>query len=150
MKLTLLILVFFLVKPIFASQTQRLEANILAYTDGGKTLQKKSGVLKNSRLIDKNTFSFLGIKSPFKINKTKRRTKGGAILMAVLTGPIGGHRLYLGCDSYIPIFYALTLGGGLGVLPAIDIIVIATSKNLSPYEDKKSIIMWGDKLLGSN
>ena len=150
MRLTLLILFIFLIKPIFATQTLRLEASIINFTDGGKTFQKKKHRQNNSTRIDKRTFKFSGIKSPFKINKTKKRTKGGAILMAVLTGPIGGHRLYLGCDSYIPIFYALTLGGGLGVLPAIDIVVIAVSKDLSSYEDNRSILMWGDKLMGSN
>ena len=150
MKLTLLILFIFLINPIFASQTLILEANVLSFVDGGKTVYKKNNRQKNSFRVDKKTFAFLSLKSPFKLNKTKKRTKSGAILMAVLTGPIGGHRLYLGCDTYIPIFYALTLGGGLGVLPAIDIIVIALSKDLSSYENNRSILMWGDKLMGTN
>ena len=150
MKLTLLIFLFFLINSIFASQTQRLEVNTLSFTDGGKTYHKKNNRQKKSRRIDKTTFAFFGINKISKINEAKKRTKGGAILMTVLTGPIGGHRLYLGCDPYIPIFYALTLGGGLGVLPAIDIIVIAVSKDLSSYENNSSILMWGNKLMGSN
>ena len=74
--------------------------------------------------------------------KTKGRTKGKAILMAILAGPLGGHRLYLGTKPYVPIIYAITLGGGLGLLPAIDIIVILTTKDLSKYYDNPQIIMW--------
>ncbi len=76
------------------------------------------------------------------IPNNKGRTKGKAILMAILTGPIGGHRLYLGTKPYIPIVYALTLGGGLGFLPAIDIIVILFTKDLNKYYDNPQIMMW--------
>jgi len=150
MKLTLLILILFLIKPIFANQRLSQEANLLTVIDGGKSYQKKKHRHKTSIRVNKKTFSFLGIKNTLNIRKAKKRTKSGAILMAVLTGPIGGHRLYLGCDPYIPIFYALTLGGGLGVLPAIDIVIIALSKDLSPYEDNHNIIMWGHKLIGTD
>jgi len=77
----------------------------------------------------------------FAFNK-KGKTKGKAILIAILAGPLGGHRLYLGTKPYVPIIYALTLGGGLGLLPAIDIIVILFSKDLSKYYDNPQIMMW--------
>lgn len=70
--------------------------------------------------------------------------KGRAILMAVLTGPLGGHRLYLGTQTHVPIVYTLTLGGGMGLLPLIDVFVILFTTDLSQYKDCGQIIMWGN------
>ena len=39
-----------------------------------------------------------------------------ASIICVAVGPFGAHRLYLGTDERVPIFYTLTLGGGLGVV----------------------------------
>jgi len=117
--------------------------NIVSVSDGGnkhfsKKHYKKKHVIKvNRRKQNKKT-----VPSPIKILETKKHTKGKAILMAVLTGPLGGHRLYLGTKPYVPIVYALTLGGGLGLLPAIDIVVIILSKDLSPYYNNPQIMMW--------
>ncbi len=65
-----------------------------------------------------------------------------ALALIVLTGPLGGHRLYLGTSPHVPVFYALTLGGGFFVLPAIDFVMILTTKDLSKFENNKNIIMW--------
>ena len=49
------------------------------------------------------------------------------VVALVLTGTLGvfgAHRIYLGTDPRIPVFYTITLGGGLGVLPAVDFLVI--------------------------
>jgi len=148
MKFSFLIILIFFLTLSYANQTIVLESGAIGIADGGKTLIKKKHKTKKSNRIDKKSFRFINLKSPLILKQVKRRTKEGAILMAILTGPIGGHRLYLGCDTYIPIFYALTLGGGLGILPLIDIIAIASTKDLSAYENKGSILMWSDKLLG--
>lgn len=66
------------------------------------------------------------------------------LLLTIAAGPFGGHRLYYGTSAKVPIFYALTLGGGLGVLPLIDLLVVAFSKDLTPYFDNDKVFMWSN------
>lgn len=65
-----------------------------------------------------------------------------AIALAILTGPLGGHRIYLGSHPVVPVFYAITLGGGFIVLPVIDLISIIFTKDLSKFENNERVIMW--------
>lgn len=66
-----------------------------------------------------------------------------AILLTIALGPFGAHRLYLGTDFKVPIVYTLTLGGGLGILPAIDLIILLLNKDISPYQHNTKVFMWG-------
>jgi len=84
------------------------------------------------------------IKSPENLPQLKSRNRAAAISLTILTGLIGGHRVYLGCKPYIPVIYAITLGGGLGILPFIDLIVICISKDLEQYENNDRIFMWAN------
>ncbi len=68
--------------------------------------------------------------------------RGKAILFTVLTGLLGGHRIYFGTHHRTPIIYTVTLGG-FGILPLIDLVHIIFTKDLSIYQDKSKIIMWG-------
>lgn len=70
------------------------------------------------------------------------KNKATTIVLTLLTGPLGGHRLYLGTKPIVPIVYAITLGGGVGVLPFIDLIVICFSKDISRFENNDKIFMW--------
>lgn len=70
------------------------------------------------------------------------KNKATAIVLTLLTGPLGGHRLYLGTKPIVPIVYVCTLGGGVGILPFIDLIVICFSKDISRFENNDKIIMW--------
>jgi hypothetical protein len=141
-------LVFLILFSVAIAFSSALKAETLVVfqtelTDGGhKKFKKKK--YKARHFIKKHRLSINESKIPVDLFQIKKRTKGGAILMAVLTGPLGGHRLYLGTEPYVPIVYALTLGGGMGLLPAIDIIVILVSKDLSKYENSSQIIMWGN------
>ena len=65
-----------------------------------------------------------------------------ALALIVLTGPLGGHRLYLGTEPQVPVFYALTLGGGFFVLPVVDFVAILVTKDLSKFENNNRVIMW--------
>lgn len=67
--------------------------------------------------------------------------RGKAIIFCVLTGLLGGHRIYLGTHQRTPIIYSLTLGG-LGILPLVDLIHIIFTKDLSKFENKPETIMW--------
>ncbi|NQX97972.1 MAG: TM2 domain-containing protein [Flavobacteriales bacterium] len=68
--------------------------------------------------------------------------RGKAILFTVFTGLFGGHRIYFGTHQRTPILYSITLGG-LGILPLIDLINIIFTKDLSRFENKQEVIMWG-------
>ncbi len=74
-------------------------------------------------------------------NDTSKRNKFTLVIVTLLTGPLGGHRLYLGTKPIVPIVYACTLGCA-GILPFIDLIVICFSKDISRFENNDKIIMW--------
>ena len=63
-------------------------------------------------------------------------------MLTVGLGLFGVHRMYLGTDMKVPIIYVLTLGGGLGVLPLIDLLAILFTKDLEPYKDNDKVFMW--------
>jgi hypothetical protein len=65
-----------------------------------------------------------------------------AIALAVALGPFGGHRLYMGTGAKVPIIYTLTLGGGFGVLPTIDLVHLLLKKDLAPYRNNRQVFMW--------
>lgn len=70
------------------------------------------------------------------------KRKFTAILLTILTGPLGGHRLYLGTKPIVPIMYAVTLGGGFLVIPIIDLFTIIFTKDLSKFENNDKVLMW--------
>ena len=84
----------------------------------------------------------LKIKIITKIKEKVGVNKGTALLILLLTGPLGGHRIYLGTSMYVPMAYTLTIGGGFGVLPLIDAFVIIFTDDLSKYINNDKVIMW--------
>lgn len=78
------------------------------------------------------------LQSPYSMycNKTT------AIVATVLTGFLGGHRVYMGTEPWVPVVYALTLGGGFGILPLADLGVLIFSKNTNKFCGNSQIIMW--------
>ena len=68
--------------------------------------------------------------------------KAVAAITTFLLGPFGAHRIYLGTDAKVPIFYTLTLGGGLGILPIVDLVCILSAEDISSYYDNPRIFMW--------
>ncbi len=77
--------------------------------------------------------------------KSKENPRIYAFCIAVLLGPFGAHRIYLGTRHMVPVAYVLTLGGGLGFVPAIDAILILATKNLEPYQNNPRFFMWTSK-----
>lgn len=67
-----------------------------------------------------------------------------AAALAVTLGPFGAHRLYLGTNAKVPLFYGLTFGG-FGVLVLIDLGHIIFTKDLTPYEHNTQVLMWAEK-----
>jgi len=77
-----------------------------------------------------------------KFTAAHKKLRGNAILLAILTGPLGGHRILLGTKPIVPIIYTITLGGGFFILPLIDIISLVSTKNLDTYIDNEQVVMW--------
>lgn len=75
------------------------------------------------------------------LHENKRLT---AFAFAILLGPFGVHRLYLGTQPVVPIAYVLTLGGGLGIVPLIDAGIILFTKDLSKLENNTRFFLWAD------
>ena len=76
--------------------------------------------------------------------KQRKRTKirrGVAVILAILLGPFGVHRLYLGTGELVPLAYTLTLGG-LMILPLIDLFCILFTKDFEAYLNNEKVIMW--------
>ena len=81
-----------------------------------------------------------------KQDRTKRTQvrfkKLKVVLLTIFLGHFGVHRIYLGTKANVPVVYSLTLGGGLGMLPLIDLFHIIFSKDLSRFENNNKVIMW--------
>ena len=65
-----------------------------------------------------------------------------AALLAFPLGVFGLHRMYLGSSAGIPIAYIATFGGGFGVLPFIDFVLILINKDVNNYAHNPHIFMW--------
>lgn len=72
----------------------------------------------------------------------RKHVRAKAIVFTILTGPLGGHRVYLGTRPGAPIIYAVTLGG-FGILPLVDLAHLIFKKDISQFEQNQKIIMWG-------
>ncbi|HLP10557.1 MAG TPA: NINE protein [Flavobacteriales bacterium] len=74
--------------------------------------------------------------------KVKPKRRLVAAFLCVTLGPFGMHRLYLGTKPRVAAAYTLTLGGGLGLIPVIDLFHIVFSKDISRFKDNDQFIMW--------
>tara|TARA_B110000259_G_scaffold12703_1_gene13562 strand:- start:447 stop:740 length:294 start_codon:yes stop_codon:yes gene_type:complete len=75
-------------------------------------------------------------------NRNINKIKIIAVTLAVTLGVFGVHRLYLGTKSLVPISYTLTLGGGMAILPIIDIIYIISAEDINQITNNDFIFMW--------
>ena len=71
-----------------------------------------------------------------------RAKKVKAVLLAIFLGHFGVHRIYLGSSPNVPVVYSLTLGGGFGLLPLLDIVAIISSKDLEQFSNNDKVFMW--------
>jgi hypothetical protein len=72
----------------------------------------------------------------------KGKTRGEALFWWALGGVVGLHRIYLGTSPVVPVFYALTLGGGMGLLAVTDLVLIIFVKDINRFADNPGILMW--------
>lgn len=71
----------------------------------------------------------------------RKHVRAKAIIFTILTGPLGGHRIYLRTRPGAPIIYSLTLGG-FGILPLVDLAHLIFKKDISSFEKNPKIMMW--------
>ena len=66
-----------------------------------------------------------------------------AIVLDIFVGYLGIHRFYLGTEPLTGIGYILTCGGIFGIVPLVDLIVLAVNyDDISPYVDNPRFFMW--------
>ena len=85
------------------------------------------------------------VSNPLGIQATNAGGKS-AILAIVLDFFLGGiaiHRVYLGGTPVLILGYLVTFGGIFGLVPLIDLIVLAVNANdISKYENNNKFFMW--------
>ena len=108
-----------------------------------------SSFASNDKVITMKQFKGFSSLSALDIDTTKNRNinkiKIIAVTLAVTLGVLGVHRLYLGTKSLVPISYTLTLGGGMAILPIIDIIYIISAEDINQITNNDFIFMWNKK-----
>lgn len=78
----------------------------------------------------------------YRIFKVQKKDKTTAVVLTIFTGVFGMHRLYLGTKPVVPVVYTFTLGGGVGILPFIDLVVLLFSSDITRFENNNKIFMW--------
>jgi TM2 domain-containing membrane protein YozV len=76
---------------------------------------------------------------------THRKHRLWAALLAFPLGVFGLHRMYLGSSPAMPLVYIATLGGGFGILPFIDFVLILMNKDVNTYANSPSLFMWSKR-----
>ena len=118
-----LTVLFFLVAGI------NLQAQNIEYKQYGKISPVANDSAKSAPIKDSN-------------NVQVRKHRLVAALLAFPLGVFGLHRIYLGSSAGIPIAYIATFGGGFGVLPFIDFVLILINKDVNNYANNPHVFMW--------
>lgn len=98
----------------------------------------------NDTLLNERTLLITQETEKVVVAETKKEVKfkrGKVIVLTILTGFLGGHRIYLGTHQRTPIIYAVTFGG-FGILPLIDLVHLVFTKDISVFENKTQVMMW--------
>jgi len=67
-----------------------------------------------------------------------------AIVLNVALGLFGMHRVFLGTDIVVPIFYTFTFGGG-GILWLIDLGHLIFKKDIKPFINNPDLLMFWNR-----
>ncbi|MGM0496597.1 MAG: TM2 domain-containing protein [Bacteroidota bacterium] len=136
MRKILLLTLIFAITAVFAEQT---EASKYKLND-----QKVDQLFETATSVDLN---LLEEASPNGPNSTtavmEEKDPMVAILLDFFVGYLGVHRFYLGTKTFTGIGYILTCGGIGGLVPLIDLIVLAINyDDISEYVDNPKFFMW--------
>lgn len=70
-----------------------------------------------------------------------------ALVLGFFLGGFGAHRFYMGTETMSALLYPITCGGIAGIIPLVDIIVMAINyEDMSKFYDNPKFIMWKDEL----
>lgn len=116
--------IFFLNSGIFAQDTL-------------KTIEKIEIQIISSSIPD-TLSNISNSEKTFKYRESKRFV---AAVLCLALGPFGMHRLYLGTSPKVAAAYSVTLGG-IGIIPAVDFLLITFSKDISRFKENDKVIMW--------
>lgn len=76
-------------------------------------------------------------------SSVKSKSPMAAILLDFFLGALGVHRFYLGTKVMTGIGYILTCGGIFGLIPFVDLIVLAVNyDDISQFVDNPKFFMW--------
>jgi len=137
MKKLLLIAVLFSFTALFAEQANASKYSI--------DQQKVDVLFDNAEEAQFNIFSDAANPAYPKLapNKVQGKDPLVAILLDIFVGGLGVHRFYLGTKTLTGVGYILTCGGIFGVLPLVDLIVLAVNyDDISPYVNNPKFFMW--------
>jgi TM2 domain-containing membrane protein YozV len=89
-------------------------------------------------LFEKDAEGFLELAPTVQSDQNIRLT---AIALNLTLGVFGMHRLYLGTDVKVPVFYTLTIGGGM-VLWIVDLGYLIFEDDISRFYNNPGMFMW--------
>jgi TM2 domain-containing membrane protein YozV len=138
------VLFFFVFLAFTAFMAENAQASKYKLNDA-----KVDQLFENATEADFNLFAGMnmtetGLNSPnFTTVQMEEKDPLVAILLDFFLGGLGIHRFYLGTKTMTGLGYILTCGGIFGVVPLIDLIVLAINyDDISPYVDNPKFFMW--------
>ncbi len=88
-------------------------------------------------------FNGLGDATDAPAAAVKEKSAAAALIIDFFLGGLGIHRFYLGTKVMTGLGYILTCGGIFGLVPLVDLIVIAINfDDISQYVDNPKFFMW--------
>ncbi|GAF05897.1 TM2 domain-containing protein [Saccharicrinis fermentans] len=101
--------------------------------------------LFNKAEVGTMSVMFNGLDDAASASKTtvKEKSATAALIIDFFLGGLGIHRFYLGTKVMTGLGYILTCGGIFGLVPLVDLIVIAVNfDDISQYVDNPKFFMW--------
>jgi TM2 domain-containing membrane protein YozV len=81
--------------------------------------------------------------APYYSSSHSGKSAIAAIVIDFFLGGLGIHRIYLGTATFTWVGYILTCGGIFGIVPFVDLIVLAVNAgDISKFEDNTKFFMW--------
>jgi TM2 domain-containing membrane protein YozV len=108
-----------------------LQAQNIEYKQYGKNSPAVNDSAKSNPVKDSNN-----------VQVRKHKLVAALLAFPLPFGVFAAHRIYLGSSAGMPIAYIATFGGGFGVLPFIDFVLILINKDVNNYANNPHVFMW--------
>jgi TM2 domain-containing membrane protein YozV len=116
------------IESLFANSTD-ISSDVLQLNSNLNLFENKTTQTSNAAIYSKKFDS--------------EKSAAVAIILDVFLGGLGIHRAYLGTKTFTWIGYILTCGGIGGIVPFVDLIVLAINAgDISKYVDNPKFFMW--------